>query len=229
MLQFWLALILFIASHSVIARTPLRRIMVGRLGERGYLIVYALLSLALFIWLIAAAVHAPRTPLWPWIHALYWIPNIFMPLAFILLAAGFAVPSPLSIIPRENGFDPEHPSLTIAITRHPVMWGFFLWSASHIPPNGEFPLALMFAIFALFAALGMPMIDKKRRRELGEDKWKRLSINTRDVIFSASSLWQGRFAITHHDAIGIACGLVLYLVFFFLHPYLIGVSPVPPL
>lgn len=144
MLQFWIALIVFIGSHGVISRSPLRRILVDRLGEKIYLLLYSLISLALLAWLIAAAIDAPRTPLWPWVHGLYWIPNVLMPLAFILLAAGFTAVNPLSIAPRDKGFDPERPPLTVAVTRHPVMWGFFLWAFSHIFPmaNSRWHLCL---------------------------------------------------------------------------------------
>lgn len=229
MTEFWIALIIFIGSHGVIARTPLRRMAVTHMGENGYLIAYSLLSLILLGWLITAAIDAPRMSLWPWIHGFYWVPNILMPLAFILLVAGFIVPNPLSIAPRDKDFSPDRPPLTVALTRHPIMWGFFLWAFSHIFPNGEFPLAFMFVLFAFFALAGTKIIDKKRKRALGNEKWNNLSRNTASFFLSSPYLWQGRFQITKVDIAGIVIGLTLYAAFFHLHQALFGIMPTPPM
>jgi len=229
MIEFWIALIIFIGSHGIIARGPVRKIAVNYIGEKTYLIAYSLLSLVLLIWLIAAAIDAPRTVLWPWIHELYWMPNILMPFAFILLSAGFTTANPLSIAPRSVNFDPARPPLTVVVTRHPVMWGFFLWAFSHIFPNGEFPLAMMFGLFALFALAGTKMIDRKRQRQLGMEKWRQLSANTTPLLLTASTLWKGRLRLTKGDMAGILIGLVLYAGFFHAHQALFGISPMPPM
>lgn len=229
MTEFWIALLVFIASHGVIARSPLRQMAVNRIGEKAYLVVYSLLSLGLLAWLIIAAIDAPRIALWPWIHGLYWVPNILMPPAFVLLACGFTASNPLSIAPRRTNFDPERPPLTVAVTRHPVMWGFFLWAFSHLLPNGEFPLALMFGLFALFAIAGTKMIDRKRKRQLGAEEWQRLSHNSTALLLTGGSLWGGRFKITKGDMAGIIIGLVLYAGFFHAHQVLFGIMPTPPM
>lgn len=91
---FWIALIAFLVSHGIFARTLLRSFLVRHLGEKVYLILYSLLSLILLAWSIKVAIKTPQTPLWPWKHELYWIPNIFMPFVFIFIAAGFIVPNP---------------------------------------------------------------------------------------------------------------------------------------
>lgn len=229
MLEFWIALIVFIGSHGITARPKLRQKLTRLLGEKTYLILYSLLSLGLLSWLIMAAIDAPRTPLWPWVHGFYWLPNILMPFAFILLVSGFTVPNPLSIAPRDHGFDPARPPLTVAITRHPVMWGFFLWAISHLLPNGEFPLAFMFALFALFAWGGTHMIDKKRRRLCGDDKWQVLARNTSSVPLANAALWKGHFKIQKSDISGFVIGLILYAGFFHGHQSLFGIMPLPPL
>jgi len=229
MLQFWLALFLFFVSHTVISRSGLRGFLIGICGERLYLFLYSLLSIALLAWLIMAAIDAPRVALWPWAHWTYWIPNIAMIFACILLVAGFLVPNPLSVIPRKDGFDPEKPNLTTALTRHPVMWGFFLWSAAHIPPNGEFPLAFMFCLFAVFSLAGLKIIDRKRIREMGEKHWQDAAHNTHAVLFCAKSLRRGQFQVTRRDFAGIGAGFLLYVVFYGAHRPLFGITPLPPL
>ncbi|MGZ9097488.1 MAG: NnrU family protein [Micavibrio sp.] len=228
MIQFWFALLVFIGSHAV-GRTPLHAYIVRHVGEKDYLSVYSALSIALLSWLVYAAIHAPRISLWPWMHGLYWIPNLLMPIAFILLVSGFVVPNPLSLIPRDKGFNPHRPPMIIAVTRHPILWGFLLWSASHIFPNGEFPLAFMFFIFALFAYAGIKMIDKKRQRMLGMAEWQKLSGNAPNIPFSGKSFWRGKFSLGQNDLVGITGGLLLYVAFFYLHPILFNVTPMPPL
>lgn len=227
MLQFWLALLVFIGSHAI-SRTPLRGHVIRLAGERAYFITYSSISFVLLCWLIYTAIQAPRTALWPWMHELYWVPNLFMPLACVLLTSGFLVGSPLSLMPRNGNFDSKRPPIAIAITRHPVLWGFFLWSVSHIFPNGDFPLAFMFLIFALFALAGTKMIDKKRQRTLGNLEWQNLSSHTTSIPFANKSFWRGQFSFGKRDLAGIAGGLALYAALFPLHRVFFGMVPIPP-
>lgn len=227
MFEFWLSLFVFMASHSVISRSGLRDWLVGRLGEKLYLILYSLISIVLLAWLIISAQNAPRTQLWPWLYDLYWIPNIIMPFACILLVSGFIVPNPLSIAANEKEFNPEKPGFIVALTRHPVLWGFFLWSASHVVPNGEYPLVFMFGIFAGFSLIGLKIVDRKRIRELGMEQWETLAKNTHTVLFTSRSLWSGQFQFTRHDITGIVSGLFVYLLLYNLHEFLFGFDPTP--
>ncbi len=229
MLEFWVALIVFMASHSVIARSGLRGLIVQKWGEKTYLTLYSLLSLILLAWLILAAQNAPRTQLWPWLYELYWIPNIFMPLACIFLVSGFVVPNPLSIAANRKEFDPERPGFIVALTRHPILWGFFLWSASHVIPNGEYPLIVMFGVFAGFSLVGLKIVDRKRKRELGMEQWDILAKNTHAVLFASRSLWAGRFQFTRYDITGILSGLFVYFLLYSLHETLFGINPMPPM
>lgn len=228
MLNFWLALVVFLGSH-MLARTHIKPWLVSRIGTGKYLVSYSILSVALLWWLIEAAKTAPRTQLWPWEHGLYWFPNIMMPFAFILLISGFIVSNPLSIIPKEKRFDPDKPGLIVAITRHPVFWGFFLWSSSHLVVNGEFPLALMFFIFLVFSIAGIFLIDRKRKRDLGIASWEMLAKNTSAIIFCSPALRRRQFRLTKPDMIGIVVGLCLYAAFYVLHLPFFGIDPTPPL
>lgn len=229
MLYFWIAFAAFMLSHVVIARTGLRGLLVWWMGLRRYLVAYSILSLILLGLVIHAAQLAPRIPLWPWHHTLYWIPNLLMPLACVFLVAGFTISNPLSIAPRASGFDPARPCLTLAVTRHPVLWGFFLWAFSHIFPNGEFPLAFLFLTFALFALTGSIMIDRRRKREMGAALWQKTAGQTRNIPLTATILWRGDFSVTRGDVAGIGGGVLLYLSLYHIHAYLFGISPTPPL
>lgn len=225
MLDFWVSLGTFIASHLLISRTALKPWLVTRLGMRAYLALYSALSILLLSWLVKAAQTAPRIDLWPWNHALYWFPALLMPLAFVLLVSGFIVSNPLSIAPKDVPFDHERPALTVALTRHPVLWGFALWSFSHLIVNGEFPLALMFLIFILFSLAGIFFIDRKRKKDLGDVKWNALTKNAPAILFCSRTLWTRQFRLTNQDAAGMIGGLLLYTAFRHLHLWLFGIDP----
>lgn len=228
MLEFWLSLAVFLGSHMAISRSRLKPFLISKIGKKCYLIAYSALSVILLGWLIVAAQNAPRIQLWPWEHWLYWIPNILMPFAFILLVAGFIVPNPLSISSRTEGFDPEKPGLIISITRHPVLWGFLLWALSHLIPNGEYPLAMMFAVFVVFSIIGMILLDHKKRKDLGDGKWFEYARLTSAMLCFSQSFLSGKFKITKQDVTGIILGLLIYIVFYSLHGNLFGISPTPP-
>lgn len=229
MLEFYLSLLAFLTSHMLVSRTRLRPWLVEWMGTKKYLAIYSAFSVGMLWWLIDAARRAPRMPLWPWDAALYWFPNIVMPLAFILLVSGFVVANPLSIAPRAQGFNPDRPGLIVAMTRHPVLWGFFLWSASHLVVNGEYPLALMFFVFLLFSVAGLLILDRKRKREMGTEAWRVATARTSAILFFSPALWGGQFSLTRRDITGIIGGLLLYAAFYALHAVFFGINPAPPL
>lgn len=53
--EFLLALAIFLGAHIIPARPRLRAALIARLGRRGYLLGFSLLSLGLLYWLIIAA------------------------------------------------------------------------------------------------------------------------------------------------------------------------------
>jgi uncharacterized membrane protein len=229
MVEFWLSLGAFMASHMIISRTRLRPRLIEWFGERFYYLGYSMVSLVMMGWVIVAAIEAPQTPLWPWIHGLYWVPNLLMPFSFILLISGFLVPNPVSISVRKGDFDSQRPPFTLALTRHPILWGFFLWSFSHIVPNGDYPLVLMFGIFAFFALVGTKLLDRKKKRTFGEYEWRNKTQYTPIFLCAGSGLYRGQFVLTKEDIWGIVTGLIVYCVFYYLHGHLFGIIPTPPL
>src|SRR6266850_3220881 len=76
----------FLLAHFV-SSTPLRPKLVATLGEWPYRGVYSLVAFVTLVWMISAYSGAPREPLWSGFRE---IPRLVMPLAFILLACGYA-------------------------------------------------------------------------------------------------------------------------------------------
>lgn len=186
---FQLALAVFIVSHVVVAVPAVRRTLVARWSERGFLLAYSTMSVSLFTWLIASAMQAPTTALWapaPWN---YWVAVILMPVALVLLGASVLAPNSLSIALVPGGLDPQRPG-PVAITRHPILWGLGLWGFAHVPPNGDTVMLTLFGGLAFFAAVGTIIVERKKRRTLGEETWRALAAGT--SVWPFVALLRGR-------------------------------------
>lgn len=208
-----LALAAFLAAHVVPSRPALRRRLVAALGERAYLAGYSVLSVLLLAWVVAAALRAPYLPLWapaPWT---YVVAIAVMPFALMLLGAGLASSNPLSVSLRRGAADAAVPPGLLGL-RHPVLWGFALWALSHVPPNGDVVALVMFGGLALFALAGMKILDRRRRREIGEERWRALAQRARRPGLSGAAL------------AGAAAGLLIYLLLLFGgHAWLFATDP----
>lgn len=221
MSDFVLSLLAFLAAHLVPTRPAVRRQLVGILGRRGYLAGYSVLSASLLAWVVVAAVRAPYVPLWVPPRWSYLVPVAVMPLALAMIGAGLAAPNPLSVTLRGVQAGSESPGL--AGMRHPVMWGFALWALSHIPPNGDLVAFVMFVGFALFAFGGMKMLDRRRRCELGEERWRALADTARgeSLVFRL-----GDNRPLPAAAGGALAGLLAYVLLLFGgHLWLFGADP----
>lgn len=189
--SFAAAMGLFLLAHALPVRPPVRPWLVHRLGERGFTLGYSLISLLLLGWLVLEAGRAPFVPLWPWAPWQSWVPNFIMPVVILLVALAVGVPNPLSFGgARPQDFDPERPGI-VGVARHPLLWALALWALAHLVPNGNLAHALLFGLFALFAFLGMRMIDRRRRQLLGAVEWQRLAARSSDWPFQA--LLDGRW------------------------------------
>jgi len=225
MIEFFTALALFFAAHVFPTRPSVRVFAVRLLGERGYLIAYSAISIALLGWVIFASAHAPFILLWTSPYWAYVLPVLIMPFSFMLMAAAIIQPNPLSIAFTKRDFDPANPGI-VALTRHPVLWSFGLWAGVHIPPNGDLVSVILFALLALFAFTGMIVLDRKKRRVLGPERWRMQAANT--SVFPAMALLQRRARWPRGTGfhVALAIGLALYVAFVtVVHEQLFGVSP----
>jgi uncharacterized membrane protein len=220
------AFAVFLLSHAVPARPAVRRRLTGLLGERLYLLAYSLVSLVLLAWLIVAASHAPFVLLWGYAAWQAWPVNLAMPAACLLIAAAVGAPNPLSFGGTARGFDPAHPGIA-GMARHPLLLALALWAGAHAVANGNLAHVLLFGSFAGFALLGMRIIDRRSRRQLGEAEWARLAARTSSWPLAA--LLDGRWRpVAPPSLLRIAAGLLLWLALLHLHAPVIGVSPLPP-
>ncbi len=209
--EFIAAYVVFLASHAIPVRPPVKPWLVARLGRAGYAVVYSALSLAVLVWLIVAAGRAPYVQIWPRTTWASDVTLLSMTLACAILALAAFRPNPLSFGGWRNGrFDPARPGI-VGWVRHPVLAALALWSVGHLVPNGDLAHVILFGGFAGFALLGMRLIDRRRKRELGAVEWRRLAHGGRGFS-SADGL-----------VLRALVALVLVVALNALHPVVIGV------
>lgn len=223
-LNFGAAYLAFFASHAVPAAPHVRRGLRQVLGARGYGLLFSAVSVAILGWMIVAAGQAPYVQIWaqwPWMR---WVTNGAMLCAVLLAACGIGAPNPLSFDGRARGYDPQHPGIA-GVTRHPLLWALLIWALAHMLVNGDLAHVILFGSFALFCPVGMRMLDRRNRHLMGP-AWDRLAARTSVIPFAA--LVQGRWHPVTWPAPGrLLLGLAVWCLLLALHPYVIGVSPIP--
>lgn len=218
---FGIAFIAFLATHSIPVRPAVKSRLVAALGPRGFTLAYSGLSLIMLALLIVATDSAPYVPIWeqaPWQKQLAFYG---MPIVCLLAAFAIARPNPFSFGgARNDRFDPARPGV-VRWTRHPLLWALALWAVLHLLPNGDLAHALLFTVFAAFSFLGMALIDRRKRRQVGETAWSELQNAVRAGPFlPRPESWRG-------SVFRIAAGLLVYAILLELHPAAFGVSPLP--
>jgi len=219
--------IAFCGSHVLLSSTGLRGSLRDQLGERGFLTVYSLTALVTFAWFLMAYAHAPTIVLWPRQMWMALVPIVVMPLATVLLVAGYTTPNPTAVgMERAARADDPAPGL-LRVTRHPVMWAIGLWAASHMIANGDLRSLLFFGAFAALSLGGTLLIDRKKRLALGSN-WSRLAEVTSNVPFAA--LVTGRTRLRWRDVslLRVIAGLLLYAVLYNAHTIIAGAPVVIP-
>jgi uncharacterized membrane protein len=104
------------------------------------------------------------------------------------------------------------------------MWGIVLWGVAHVLARGDLASLLFFGGFTVLAALGTVLIDIRKAATLGED-WKRFAAVTSNLPFAAIAGGRNRFPFGEIGWKRIAAALVVYVLLFFVHPYLFGARP----
>ncbi|MBT3139474.1 NnrU family protein [Ruegeria litorea] len=216
-IEFLFALLVFLLSHVIPVRPPVRPWLIVRLGRGGYFAAYSAVSTGILVWLIVAAARAPYVEVIPPLDVLRWIPLVMMPLVCVLIVGGMTVNNPFSFggLGRRV-YDSDRPGI-LALSRHPLLLALMGWSVVHMLANGDLAHVILFGLFALFAGLGMVMIDRRKARDMGPG-WSEMIRNTAriSVVGAGQVPWQAWVG-----------GFGLYALFLWGHAWVIGVSPLP--
>jgi uncharacterized membrane protein len=218
---FALAFVGFFLGHSVPVRPPFRPILVRMLGAAGFGAAYSALSVAILAWLIVEAERAPFVPVWnwaPWQN--HFVLATMLPVCLIV-ALSVGRPNPFSFGGARNAtFDPARPGI-VRLARHPLLVALALWSGAHLVANGDLAQVLLFGTFFTFALFGSRLVDRRRRREMGQ-RW--------DLLWEkvlARPLGDALFPPSRETVLRIASGVAIYVILIALHPIVIGVDPIP--
>jgi uncharacterized membrane protein len=208
-----IATLAFVGTHLLLSH-PLRAGLLGRLGQRGFLVLYSLISLISFVWMVIAYRAAPATaPLWPVGEPLWALVTLVMLLACVLLVGSFAGNPALPAA----GAAPTVPAIApgvFAITRHPMMWAFALWAICHLL---IFPVAknvvITLAIFVL--ALGGAALQDRKKTRLEPTTWP--AWRSRTSYWPLAALYSGRARWQDFGWRAWAGGTLLWLLATWLH------------
>ncbi|SCA55687.1 putative NnrU family protein [Candidatus Terasakiella magnetica] len=168
-----LAIAVFIAAHIIPSYRPLRQGLVEMMGEKLFMSIYGIISLALFIWLLQSYLAAPYQELWV-IQS--WMRHVVLFVMFwvcLLLVCTFSQPNPFSLGLGAKGFDQQHPGI-VGLTKHPAFVAFALWAFVHILPNGDVASVLFFALMGALSLYGPMSLNAKRKARMGQEEWHRL-------------------------------------------------------
>lgn len=226
MLNLVLAAATFLGIHLG-SSTPLRRAIVGRVGEGVWTGLFSLASIAAISWLVSAYAAMPAEAAWVGDYAVArWIANLLMPVALVLATVGLTTPNPatvgqgtlLGVRDMTRGIN--------AVTRHPFFWAVILWSVAHMLNNAAPADLVFFGSLGLLSLLGTVAVDAKKRAQLG-DGWTAYEAGTSNVPFAAIIAGRARFSLAEIGWWRVALGVLVWALMLGLHPWLFGANPLP--
>lgn len=220
----------WVLLHLVVAASPLRWAIAGRIGEPGFQAMFSLLSLAGLVGLVwtyrGAAAVGVNFDLWVPSRAMLWAPILVMPVAWLLFIGSVSAPNPTTVGMEKVLQQAEPARGILRITRHPMLWAFVLWAGTHALANGDAASLVLFAAVAIPAMNGMFSIDRKRARRDPEG-WRRYADVTSIVPFAAIAAGRNRLDLREIGVGRLVGALLATAAVIAVHPYLIGVSALP--
>ena len=207
---------LFLATHMGLSSARVRPTLISKLGQTGFLGVYSVLALAIFlplVWVYATHKHAGAF-LWygstiGWMRPVVYV---LMALAFTLIIGGFLNPSPASIAPGSGEIRG-----VLRITRHPLFMGVGLFGLLHL-------LVARVHVADLVFFVGLPIVtligcwhQDRRKLDSDDSSFETFYNQTAFLPFGRGN-WRGLIDPPIAIAIGIAA-TVLLRVF---HPIIFG-------
>jgi uncharacterized membrane protein len=145
-----LGLILFFGVHTLTTQRELRAQVIGSMGEGGYKIGYALVSvagLALVVWGFANY------------RATGWIDVWNPPRAFKHITVALMLPAIILVVASYIR------GRIYTTLKHPMLAGIKLWAAAHLLANGDLGSIILFGSFLAWAVFDR--ISLKRRPDAG--------------------------------------------------------------
>jgi uncharacterized membrane protein len=210
----WLA---FALTHMGLSSQRFRPRLVGVLGDRGFLGVYSLVALAIFIPLVSTYFGHKHEGAFFWylghLAPLRWLMYAGMLLALTLTVGGLLRPSPAATLPGKTEVAGVY-----HVTRHPLFMGFAIYGVLHLLVARVNATELaFFAGFPLFACLGCWHQDQ-RKLATGGEAFRRFHAQTAFLPFGRAGALAGLRGMGLPLAVGAALAIGLRVF----HPQLFG-------
>lgn len=224
------AALMFLALHFLVSGTRLRDAITGAIGDRPYLGLFSLASLACIVWLVISynKAQAGNDPLLYYLGA--GVRHLGIPviaIAFFLGIQGLLARNPTRVQVGQPAAVPVDTIYgVVRITRHPFLWSVVIWSAFHLAANGDEASVIFFGTFFVLALFGTTLIDAKRRRKMGA-AWETFASRTSNIPFAAAIAGHNTLNISESFGWRFWAAMVLFLAILFTHYHLFGVSPFP--
>ena len=210
------ALAIFVGTHFLMSH-PLRARMAARLGTNGFQIVYSLVSLATFAWAMMIYREVPdKAPLWVAGDGLWAVATLLMLIGSILFA-GSIIGNPALPAPGAAALTKATPKGALAITRHPMMWGFASWALCHLLVSPQPKIIALCVALGFLAIAGSAGQDRKKAVLMGTD-WKDWESRTSFVPFAGQFSGRISWAAAMPAQTVILIGVALWLIATKFHP-----------
>lgn len=162
------AALAFVGTHFALSH-PLRAPLVRLTGDKGFPALYSLVALATFAWLVIEfRASPPAAPLWNGQGDGAWVFASALTLLAAVLFTGSFQGNPAMLDPRAAQLAAKGPHGVFHVTRHPMMWGFALWSAAHIAVSPTPRVLMLAGSVAVLALVGSHLQDRKKEALMGE-------------------------------------------------------------
>ena len=208
-LLLWLA---FAVSHMVLSSVRLRPRLIALVGDQAFQGIYSLIALGIFVPICIVYFgnkHAGPL-LWsiPLTTTLYWVIQLGMGVAFILLFAGLVSPSPTLMSAGATGAEAYQPKGVHFITRHAVFMGLAIFGILHLIPNGYASDVAFFGGFPVFVVVGS-MHQDRRRLETDGERYRPFYEATPLIPFTGRSTLRG---LRELSWLAVGLGIVATLI-----------------
>jgi uncharacterized membrane protein len=215
-----MALAAFVGTHFLMSH-PLRAPMVKGLGANGFQIAYSLISVLTFASAILLYRDLPAQSLmWAGLGAQSAVVSAIMVLASIFLAGSF-VGNPALAAPGADAAAAAAPKGVLAITRHPMMWGFALWALAHSLAHPSPKLLVLCAAMAFLALAGAAGQDRKKAIIMGA-AWQGWVAKTAYWPFAAQLSGRVGWPAIWPSVPVIIAGFGIWVLASWLHPQAVG-------
>jgi uncharacterized membrane protein len=211
-----IALSLFVGTHFLMSH-PLRARLVGALGNNGFQIVYSLVSLGTFFGAIKHYRQVPdAAPLWVAGDGLWALASLLMLVGSILFA-GSLIGNPALATPGAATLTKSTPRGALAITRHPMMWGFASWSLCHLLVSPQPKMIALCVALGFLAIAGSAGQDRKKAVLMGAD-WQAWQSRTSFTPFAGQISGRISWASAMLPRTVWLAGIALWLIATKFHP-----------